>query len=106
MNYLEKILSSLDETESNYCHEITAYGESIDEVVLKYAAPEYDKNYISNLLQDLAGGLIRASELRGFKMGLRHALKLVIESQHTPDKSISAREIIKDAFRRAGKADG
>ena len=87
MNYLEKLYNLLENVHEAKSGNIGAYQDALSEVIEKYTDPQYNKRYICNLVTDIVCSLTDAAELHGFKQGLRHALKLVIETQHTPDST-------------------
>ena len=87
MNYLQNLYNLLENASELRSGCIGVYLDGISDVIGKYADPQYDKLYICNLVSDITTSLVEAAELHGFKQGLRHALKLVIETQHTPVNS-------------------
>ena len=87
MNYLQKLYNLLESADEAKSGNIGKYQNGIANVVEKYTDPQYNKQYISDLVSEIVDSLTDAAEIRGFKQGLRHALKLVIETQHTPDNS-------------------
>ena len=112
MNYLDKLYELLNDYGKDIDNEIEVFTSGIvNDVVLKYAAPQYDKNYLSSLTLEVVRQLTNACELKGFRQGLRHALKLIIETQHTPPKSSAQstyelEEILANIYNRKDNPNG
>ena len=84
ITFIESLWHSIHEDTPD-SKEASFYWDKLFESVGALADPKYDKTDVSNHLYDIVSPYGSAERLQGWKHGIAFALRLIIETLHTPE---------------------